>query len=349
MKCLLTSDLHLRGDRWKRLDALDEIIELGKKKGIDYLFIAGDLFDKEVDVEDLKVNLREEKFSDLPYEVIAIPGNHDEMAYREEEDFGKKFTLLNETPSTQKDLGDVNLVAVPYFEGDFEEIIDDLLKQKKEEKPNVLLLHCTFSGLMPGGYGKEAEYLPVTEEQLLQANFDYVFAGHVHSSTTRKPVGSKCTFLYPGSPVSITRNETGKRGVWLIDTEEKEVTPIYLDTFFYEEKELDLCPGESEGKLRELEEWVQGKDFENAELLINVEGFIEIDEDEFSQNLEEIKGKTNALQVNVKNEVKSAKSITETELYQRFKQKLEDEVEDDDDRRAIEKRGLEAFSRNARE
>lgn len=51
MRILHTADLHLKEYGDERWEALEELIEVGRKEKINLLVISGDLFDTEVEVE----------------------------------------------------------------------------------------------------------------------------------------------------------------------------------------------------------------------------------------------------------------------------------------------------------
>ena len=59
MKILHTADIHLReydDDRWK---TLQKLIEIGKQEKVEIFVISGDLFDKDIDAENLRPKIRE--------------------------------------------------------------------------------------------------------------------------------------------------------------------------------------------------------------------------------------------------------------------------------------------------
>jgi predicted phosphodiesterase len=113
MSILVTADVHLTGDRPERRRALERVVDRCEEEGVRYLLIAGDLFDADVDVEDVKTDIRD-LFSGNNFQTFAIPGNHDRTAYRDEDYFGDDIEILKEQPFAQRDLGEVNLVAVPF-------------------------------------------------------------------------------------------------------------------------------------------------------------------------------------------------------------------------------------------
>jgi len=76
MKILHTADIHLKeyeDERWK---ALEKLIEIGKKEKVEIFAISGDLFNKDIDAENLRPKIRE-LFSYNGFQIILIPGNHD--------------------------------------------------------------------------------------------------------------------------------------------------------------------------------------------------------------------------------------------------------------------------------
>jgi hypothetical protein len=63
-------------------------------------------------------------------------------------------------------------------------------------------------------------------------------------------------FVYPGSPASVTRKETGPRNVALIDTAAEQLNFHRLDAFHYDTLDVVVTPGEEEGILDEISEWI---------------------------------------------------------------------------------------------
>ena len=77
---------------------------------------------------------------------------------------------------------------------------------------------------------------------------DYVLAGHFHSSFDVRRFGDKGYFVYPGSPVSVTRREVGQRKTAFIELG-KEPRVIKLDTAHYEKVDVILNAFENEEPL----------------------------------------------------------------------------------------------------
>jgi len=348
MRILVTADVHLSANHPERQEALEDLIRIGVEEDIDYLLIAGDMFDAGVDVDEMKTGIRD-LFSDNGFQTFVIPGNHDEDAFRDEDYFGEDIEVLSEQPFTQVDLGEVNLLAMPFVDGNFGEYVDDVYAARNEETLNVLMLHGTLSTTTGKVFGEESRYLPFTPEQLLETGADYVFAGHIHSSPTKRSFGGdECAFAYPGSPVSITTKETDRRGVWLFDTDDNELRERVVESHYYVPEELDLSPGEAEAKLEELQDRLTDQDLENATLLVEPAGFIEMDAGTFFEQLEEIIEDAGAEEYRIRRDgVESAKTILDTGLYRGFEGRLE-EAELKVDKREVRWIALQALSAEER-
>ena len=348
MRFLVTADLHLSADHPERQEALEDVVRIGVQEDIDYLLIAGDMFDAGVDVDEVKTGIRD-LFSDNDFQTFVIPGNHDEDAFRDEDYFGDDIQVLSEQPFEQVDLGDVQLLAMPFVEGSFGDYVDDLHAATEDDALNILMLHGTLSTTTGKVFGEESRYLPFTPEQLLETGADYVFAGHIHSSPTKRSFGGDaCVFAYPGSPVSITTKETDRRGAWLFETDEDELREIVVDSAYYVREELDLSPGEAEAKLENLEDRLADRNLDKATLLVEPAGFIEMDAGTFFDQLEAIVDNAGPAEYRIKRDgVESAKTILGSGLYQGFEPKLE-EAETEVDDRAVRQIALQALSQEER-
>ncbi len=344
---LVTADVHLASDHPERLDALERVVGTAEDEDADLLLVAGDLFDRAADVEELKSEVRS-VFSDNPFHSFVIPGNHDADAYRDEDYFGDDVTVLRDRPLEAVDVDDVRLLALPYTEDGFDEVVDDVRRARSEDRVNLLLVHGTLS-TETGGFGGEPRYMPFTPEQLLESGVDVVFAGHVHSEATRREFGDGALeFHYPGSPVSVTEKETGRRGAWLYDSTEDEVRGVDLPTFHYVVEEVEVVPGEEGSAVDELRRRLDGRELSDAEVVVEPRGFVEGDPRELYRQVEEAVDGSGAESHRVeRGEVENVAGVVETDLYREFDEKLADRGLDVDERR-VRRLFLKAMSREER-
>jgi len=323
VKIVHTADVHLSEQHPERIEALKQILQMCEERDADLLLISGDLFDNNIDVEDLKTDLRS-LFKDNSFQTYIIPGNHDATAFRQEDYFGEDIEVLSDVPYEQRKIDEVNLVAVPFTEKDFSEIKEELPETSNKNKIDLMMIHCTLSGSQ-GGFGNEEKYMPVKPSQIIQTDFDYILSGHIHSSATRKTFGNT-TFAYPGSPVSISSTETGRRAVWMLDTEEESMETIELDTEYFLRKELEIMPDREEEVKEELIAQLEDRDLEKATIILNIHGYTEKDVEELIEQLREELEELNPDEIRIgAEELQSVSSLVESSLYQDFMDKMREE------------------------
>jgi DNA repair exonuclease SbcCD nuclease subunit len=321
MLILHTSDLHLSEDKPKTIAALDELLRLANERSVDLMTIGGDLFDSAEDAEALRSELRR-KFSNNGFDILSIPGNHDIEAYALNLDFGSDLTIVTEKPFKVISKDNVSIVALPFTERPFEELLSGLRRAVERTKASILLLHCTLDiGFSAGdlGEGEALDYFPISTATLGRLGYDWVLSGHFHKTTNIRKLGDKGWFVYPGSPVSHTRKETGRRNTVLIDTSAETCQPIPLKCFYYDSFTVNVRPRTEDEAIQSIEKWITQRRGDDCALEVIVDGFIEKDEKEFRNSIEGI-----AEGVELDYRCRNITDVLEHPLFQRFKKKLAD-------------------------
>lgn len=320
MKIFHTADVHLHSDQPERLAALGKIVALGCQETIDLLLIAGDLFDDRLQAQLLKGPVRR-MFSNLPYQVMAIPGNHDESVYADEAFYGDSFRPLITKPYTLVDFPNWRLAAVPYAESSFSALAPELQTLPDRNKKNILILHCSWSlpHYTDEDYGGEdLRYFPVTEASLTGLGFDYILAGHFHSSYRQRRLPCGSLFVYSGSPVSITTREQGRRSINLVDL--KGCRPIALDSWYYQDLEYTLKITNTEASLQQLSRELALHPDQYCGLKIRLTGYSAEQENALMPRLQDlINGRVNTT---LDLSFKSANHIYGDALYQQLKSSI---------------------------
>ncbi len=343
MKIVHTADIHLSSNYPERLEALKEILDKCHKEEAELLLITGDLFDKEVSVEELKPEIRP-LFSDNSFKTLVIPGNHDQNAFREAEHFGNDIEILDNQPFDKVEFNDANIVGIPYTEKEFSELVEPLNQTLNDDKTNILMVHCTLKSTS-GTYGEEKEYLPIEPEELVQTGFDYILAGHIHSSATKKSFGDT-RFTYSGSPISISTKETGKREIWVIDLDEDKMETRELDTFHYLKKDIEVLPGDEEDSIKQLSS-LQQKNVSKASIIVNVYGFTRKTTENLTSDIKKEISDLEPMDFKVNNtSLESISLIADSKIYKEFSEKMSDKNLEKP--REVEKKFLRALSRYER-
>ena len=349
MKILHTADIHLReyGDeRWK---TLQQLIEIGKKEKVELFVISGDLFDKGINAEILKPKIRE-IFSNNGFKIILIPGNHDSEAYKSGMYFGEDTIILTDLnePFEYKDL---IIWGLPFEDIEGEKILTKLHSLKNNmatNKRNIILYHGelldAFFSRKDFGEEGEGRYMPVKLSYFKDLNVDYVLAGHLHSKFDIWPLEDGGYFVYPGSPVSITKREVGQRKVNIFEVG-KPPKEYPLDTFHFEEVVIELDPFIEKHPVEIIEEHLEGVHSE-ASIILAIKGYInsekiKISESELVKQIKEIiRGKSVAEE---RFEFKDIRAILEDDLFKSFIKKLEQTDYDEEKKKRLRELVIKAM------
>jgi DNA repair protein SbcD/Mre11 len=330
LRIIHTSDIHLNSGRKESLEALQDVLAKAGEERADLLVIGGDMFDSNEEADILRPGLRK-MLSSLPFTIMVIPGNHDMDAYRADMNFGDSIKVLNRHPFEVIDFEEVRITAVPYANQAFNDLAGPLRGSINEKKINILVIHCTLDMpyLADDGYGDEKKqaYLPVNSKILGNIGFDYVFAGHFHSRTVENRLSEKTLFLYPGSPVSVSRKEKGRRTAVLLDTEgpsSERIRFLPLDSFYYEDIEIDFSPEMEAEILKELEKTLKKYSGHRVNIYINMGGFISSGEKEMAGIIKKLVEKNigKNMAIEVVEQYRDISSVLEDPLYGAFKERL---------------------------
>lgn len=326
MRLLHTADLHLREDRPETLEAFARVLEEAASAGVEIVTVGGDVFDSPADATRLRTDVME-LCSGNPFDIVAIPGNHDEQILDRPYDLGTDLTVLRRGPVETSVHGETTIVGVPFQEELTAELYGALEAARPEDGVGVLLMHCTLDiGFDTGQMGEEAtrRYLPVDPATLGELGYPFVLAGHFHSYDARVLPGGG-VFVYPGAPVSHARGEEGRRYAVLVDTATGAHDPIHLDTHYYDSVSFSVTPGNQAAIPERIEAWVGERRGDDADLTIEVSGYVDADEPAYNDRLRAAAGP-----VDPALDVASISHVLDHELYRRFHAALEEAHLDDE-------------------
>lgn len=339
---LHTADVHLTPDMPDRLSALHSILTRAETLDVDAVTIGGDLFHDPADVESLRARLRNEFFTDREFDIIVIPGNHDRAGFRGNTHFGDACIPLLTEPFGHYILEDCNcrITGVPFVEHPDDELLLSLRNRDPFDGMELLLIHCTLDIGFAQGYTGEEEnhrYFPITPQELATLEFDGVLAGHFHQP--RHETLTVGEFVYPGTPISTSRRETGRRQVVIVDTDTRNLSFEPIDTFHYATESFTVLPGRERELFEEIQAWITNTVEPNTHPRITVSGFHGMDENTFSTQLTEA-----ASPAVVTDETITAARIQAHPLFSEFLDRLHSTDWDEDTRTAVQHRTLEVFT-----
>jgi DNA repair exonuclease SbcCD nuclease subunit len=328
MKILHTADIHLRQYEDKRWKALQRLIEIGKAEKIEIFVISGDLFDKGIDAETLRPKIRE-IFSNTDFKIILIPGNHDNESYKSGMYFGEDTVILTDLnePFEYKDL---RIWGLPFESIEGEKILDKLHSIENDlttDKKNILLYHGelldAFFSRKDFGEEDEGRYMPIKLSYFKDLHIDYVLAGHFHSKFDMWELENGGYFVYPGSPVSITKREIGQRKVNIFEVG-KPPKEYPLNTFHFEEVVIEFGPFMEKKPVEIVKEKLKRVHF-NASIILTIKGYINSEEIKMNESelVKQIREITKGKSVEEHFVFRDIHTILEDDLFKSFLNKLE--------------------------
>ncbi|MDY6933736.1 MAG: metallophosphoesterase [Spirochaetota bacterium] len=329
MKILHTADIHLQETSEERWEALFEIIELGNREEVDILLISGDLFDRDIDANKLRIKIRK-LFSGNRYRIYILPGNHDSKSFEGGSYLGENAEVICSIEDVYE-FGNVRIVGLPFMEiseGEIYSKLNYISSKLDSNKTNILLYHGelldSFYSRKDFGNEDDKRYMPVKLDYFRDMNFDYILAGHFHTTFNSIKYNSKKYFVYPGSPISITRRETGKRGVNIFSTGEAPIER-YIDTPYYDIIKIELNPYDELDPLSIIRERLC-KIESNSKILLTIKGYINcrdhgIDEKDLTQRIESLRCEMGNI-VEAAYEYVDISRLLEDNIYQSFNGKL---------------------------
>ena len=224
--------------RLEQREAFKKVIEYIKENEIEYLFIAGDLYENEY-IRKTTIEYINNLFKEIPNTKIYItPGNHDpyinnsmykDFNWNENVHiFTSKIDVIEEK--------ECNIYGVGFDDFYWKDLDIENIKIKNKEKINILITHGTLNG----GTIEDMEYNPLNKTMLKELGFDYIALGHIHKLDYNNEENQR--IVYPGSTISMGFDELGEHGVIVGEIDKKNIKLEFLkiDNKQFKELELDI-------------------------------------------------------------------------------------------------------------
>ena len=341
MKILHTADIHLKeygDDRWK---TLEELIRIGRQEQVAIFVVCGDLFDKDAAAEDLRPKIRE-VFSGTGFKVVLLAGNHDSESYGSGKYFGEDVFILASLNEPFR-YEDVSIWGLPFEAIGAEDVLVRLYSLAGNlagDKVNILLYHgelldASFSRKDFGDEG-EGRYMPTKLSYFKGLNLSYVLAGHFHTTFDIRKLENGGYFVYPGSPLSLTRRETGQRkvNIFEVGSPPKE---YLLDSPHFEEIIVELDPFADENPLDRIQKRLECV-HPRGKVLLSVTGYVNSErigttEPELAKRIKELATAKRAEELRV--EFADISAILEDDLFKQFVSRVEQRNYDEEKRRRL--------------
>lgn len=218
-------------------NTFEKIVDKAIQHKVDFLFIAGDLYEEEYfTLGDIK-RVRDILSKAADVHILIVAGNHDPLSRNSLYNrirWPENIDIFSNTGIEKKEFPDKNTCIYGYSWDSAENrkpILDSLGKLDKN-KINILILHGDIGD-------RDSRYLPLDREELNSLGFDYIGLGHIHKPNIVSP-----KIAYCGSPEPLHFGEQGEHGIiqGTIDGDSTHIEFIPISSRMFLEKSINLDP-----------------------------------------------------------------------------------------------------------
>lgn len=209
--------------------AFRSLIDAAISSHVDFVVLAGDLFDNENRSVRAQVFLRKEmeRLAEKEIDVFLIHGNHDHMSGNWSQIelpsnvhvFGEQVAVKS---FTTKNNAIVHLYGFSYPERHVYERKINEYERKDGADFHIGILHGNMEGSTDHG-----NYAPFQLNDLIEKEFHYWALGHIHKRAILK---EEPVVIYPGNTQGRNRKETGVKGCYLVELDESDSKLEFVET-----------------------------------------------------------------------------------------------------------------------
>lgn len=233
--------------------AVKRLTDAAIEREADFVVIAGDLYDEADSSLRAQLALHKEwsRLSGFGIAVYAIHGNHDHLG-------GMRARL--ELPGNVHIFGADAAGAAPAYRrsGEQAAVVYGQSYGERAVRGNMAAAYRPIPAdsyhiaLLHGNVGGDPQhdaYAPCSLEQLAGGGFDYWALGHIHQ---RRVLSEYPHIVYPGNPQGRNPRETGAKGCYVVDVDERRrtsLTFVPLDGVRWLELEVPIAGADTEQEL----------------------------------------------------------------------------------------------------
>ncbi|MDX8361237.1 DNA repair exonuclease [Cytobacillus sp. IB215316] len=223
--------------------ALTNLVDIAIKEQVDFVILAGDIYDQEDRSIRAQARLRKEmeRLKKAQIEVYIVHGNHDytngswiDITWPENVHIFSDETVECKTYKKEgKEL--VNLYGFSYRNRSVRNNMTDLYNKQGEVKFHIGILHGSSEGQT-----EHNNYAPFTVRQLIEKDFDYWALGHIHQ---RQVLCDNPPIIYPGNTQGRHRKEHGEKGCYLVNLATTDVSYSFHPTtnLIWDQLEINIA------------------------------------------------------------------------------------------------------------
>lgn len=209
--------------------AFDALIETAIAREVDFVLLAGDIFDQETPSLKAQIHLRNafEQLNSFGILVYVSYGNHDFSQYKNNQlTYPENVYIFhtNEADSFVYHKRGRAMAEITGFSYETRSVKREMIQAYPTKSPSIPF----HIGMLHGSlYGNEEHqtYAPFTLQQLQQKQYDYWALGHIHK---RQILQAAPPIIYPGNIQGRHRKETGEKGCYYVEMTEAETETEFI-------------------------------------------------------------------------------------------------------------------------
>lgn len=222
--------------------SLERIITLAINEAVDFVLVAGDIYDSEDQSVRAQARFLKEmkRLEGAGIKAFVIHGNHDFIEKHKEKltlpDNVHVFPEHVEMATIRTSHGvDVNIYGFSYNERHIRASRVDEYVVEKTADFHIALLH----GSELTSSSEHDVYAPFRVQEISKKGFDYWALGHIHK---RQLLAESPSIYYPGNIQGRNRKEAGKKGASIVTISETATTIDFVETspIIWEEVMMEL-------------------------------------------------------------------------------------------------------------
>lgn len=256
-------------------ESFEKIVDLALKEEVDFLIIAGDLFDQQNRTLRAEVFLKEQ-FERLKKDQIFVyicHGNHDPLSQGVHSSWPKNVSVFSENVETYQTITkngeEIYLHGFSYKDkGSYENKIDMYPSSQGEKGLHIGILHGTYSKS-----SEEDRYTEFRLEDLNSKLYHYWALGHIHE---RQELSDMPRIHYSGNIQGRHFKELGEKGCLLVSGDELKLDVTFVPTQFirFEKAQIETDANTKHGLYEAIQQFKdsvrhQGKAFYQLKVMIN--------------------------------------------------------------------------------
>ncbi len=214
--------------RRKQLSLPGIIADICIREGCDLMLLSGDIFDGAYTPESVDAVYRALARAEVP--VFIAPGNHDYLGEKSpwfRETWPENVYIFSKPELSSYRLPELScrIYGAGFTGMDCPGLLQDF-RADCEERYALMVLHGDPTAV-------DSPYNPVTAAQVRDSGLDYLALGHIHTPGRFGAGAGMCA--WPGCPMGRGWDETGTKGLLLIELEQEAVIrflPLGLPKFY---------------------------------------------------------------------------------------------------------------------